>query len=54
MLERLVYEYEDLYREMKDREYKETDESQALLNARLEYDKCSIMRERMILLESLK
>ena len=49
---------EDLYREMKDREYKETDESKALLDAAnkacREYDKCSMMRERMILLESLK
>lgn len=48
---------EDGYREMKDREYKETDESKALLDAaihaRCEYDKCSMMRERMILLESL-
>lgn len=49
---------EEEYTRMKDMQHKETEESQRLLDAaihtRCEYDKSSMMRERMILLEALK
>ena len=49
---------EDDYKEMIDRRPQETDESQKLLDetikARIAYEKCSRIRERIILLETLK